>query len=110
MIRLEPRLQPSRALAFLAPVAAVVVTALAGLILFWILGKDPARALYLFFLAPLLDAWSLSEIAVKAIPLVLIATGLAFGFRAGVWNIGAEGQYLIGGAFGAALPVFLPGA
>ena len=38
----------------------------------------------------------------KAAPLALIAVGLSFGFRAGVWNIGAEGQFIVGAITGGA--------
>ncbi len=45
----------------------------------------------------------IAELPVKATPLVLIATGLAIGFRAGVWNIGAEGQFTIGALAGGSV-------
>ena len=48
----------------------------------------------MFFVEPLRDGRALSELAIKATPLVLIALGLAVGFRANVWNIGAEGQFI----------------
>ncbi len=96
MIRLVPRERPSQAATYLAPVAAVALTAAIGLLLFAALGKEPARAVGLIFLAPLADGYALSEIVVKATPLALIAIGLSFGFRAGVWNIGAEGQFTVG--------------
>ena len=38
--------------------------------------------------------------AVKAAPLIIIAVGLAIGYRANVWNIGAEGQYIVGALAG----------
>ena len=73
--------------------------------MFIILGKNPAIGLYTYFLEPLTDSWAREQILVKATPLVLIAIGLAVCFRSGNWNIGAEGQYLIGGMFGAMIPV-----
>ncbi len=99
-IDLEPRGAPSRALEILAPIAAFVVAMLIGGLVVWLLGKSPARAFQVYFIEPLTQGWSLQEIAVKAAPLVLIATGLAFCFRANVWNIGAEGQFIVGGAIG----------
>ena len=96
MLRLEPRPQPSAALAALAPVAALVLTVLLGAALFAALGRDPLDALRLFFLEPLRSGYALSELAVKAVPLALIALGLAVCFRANVWNIGAEGQFVAG--------------
>jgi len=96
VLRIEPRPQPSAALAALAPVAALVLTVLLGAALFAALGRDPLDALRLFFLEPLRSGYALSELAVKAVPLALIALGLAVCFRANVWNIGAEGQFVAG--------------
>jgi len=96
MLRLVPRSPPSRALTLAAPFVALLLTVLVGAILFLALGHPPGRALALFFLEPLhgADAWS--ELAVKATPLALVALGLAVCFRANVWNIGAEGQFIAG--------------
>jgi len=69
---------------------------LLGAALFAALGRDPLDALRLFFLEPLRSGYALSELAVKAVPLALIALGLAVCFRANVWNIGAEGQFVAG--------------
>jgi len=77
-------------------VAALVLTVLLGAALFAALGRDPLDALRLFFLEPLRSGYALSELAVKAVPLALIALGLAVCFRANVWNIGAEGQFVAG--------------
>lgn len=100
MFRLVPRAAPSRTLILAAPVVAVALTVLLGAILFRVLGQPPGRALALFFVEPLRGADAWSELAVKATPLALIALGLCVCFRANVWNVGAEGQY-IAGALGA---------
>ena len=52
-------------------------------------------------LQPLSDPWALQELLVKATPLALIAIGLSYCFRANLWNIGAEGQYVIGAVLGS---------
>jgi simple sugar transport system permease protein len=111
MIRLEltRRPQPSRALSLLSPLVALGLTLLAGAIMFALLGKNPATALYIYFVEPLTAVWSLHELAIKATPLILIAVGLSVCYRANVWNIGAEGQFIFGAIFGSALPVLLPG-
>ncbi|WP_416896187.1 MAG: ABC transporter permease [Minwuia sp.] len=96
MIVLERRRAPSRAVIWLTPVASVLLTVLAGMVLFAALGVDPVRAVGIIFLSPFADAFSVSELMVKATPLILIGTGLALGFRAEVWNIGAEGQFILG--------------
>ena len=100
MIRLEARKEPQAAMRYAAPALAVAATVLAGIPIFAFLGKDPLEASAIFFLSPLADLFSISELLVKSTPLVLIATGLALGFRAGVWNIGAEGQFTVGALAG----------
>jgi general nucleoside transport system permease protein len=110
MLRLVPRAEPSRPLRILAPVLALVLTVLAGFILFAILGKDPVRGMGLIFVTPLTSWRSLGELLVKATPLILIAVGLSIGFRAGIWNIGAEGQFTVGAITGGATALlFHPG-
>jgi len=108
-IELERRAQASRLYTFLSPVIALVLTLVCGAILFAALGKDPIQALYLFFIDPLREEWSLHELAIKAGPLILIGAGLSICYRAGNWNIGAEGQFIFGGIFGAFIPVVFYG-
>jgi simple sugar transport system permease protein len=90
------RATPSSALAVAAPLVALGLTVAVGALLFSALGQPPGRALAMFFVEPLRDARALSELAVKATPLALIALGLAVAFRGNVWNIGAEGQFIVG--------------
>ena len=96
MFRLEPRPAPSKALTLLSPLIALAITVAVGTVLFLSLGKDPVVALRLFFVEPLKSAYALSELSLKATPLVLIALGLSACFRANLWNIGAEGQFILG--------------
>ena len=107
MIRLEKRPQPSQAWTFLTPILAVVLTMIVGGIMFAALGKPPLEAIRTIFLDPLFheqfSAYSRPQLLVKAGPLILIAIGLSLGFRAGIWNIGAEGQYIMGAICGAAM-------
>ncbi|MDO5612351.1 MAG: ABC transporter permease [Paracoccus sp. (in: a-proteobacteria)] len=106
MIRLEPRREGSRLWQFGAPVAAVLATMLTGGLLFALMGFDPVAAIRTIFWDPLFGAaasYSRPQLLIKAAPLILIASGLAVGFRAGIWNIGAEGQYIIGAICGAAV-------
>ncbi len=107
MIRLVPRKQPAKHLAYLTPVIAVLLTILAGGLLFALMGYDPIETLYQFFIAPVSTRYGLAELMVKATPLVLIGVGLSIGFRAGVWNIGAEGQLTLGAIFGGGLAIWL---
>ena len=96
MLRLERRAEASRAMTWVSPVIAVAMMLLGGLLLFAALGKHPVEGFKVFFLYPLSDAYGISELLLKATPLMLCALGLAVGFRANVWNIGAEGQLIVG--------------
>lgn len=96
MLRLEVRPTPSRWWTYGSPVLALLLTVLLGVILFMALGKDPVRGLQIFFWEPIKSTYALGELSVKATPLLLIALGLAVCFRSNIWNIGAEGQFIIG--------------
>ena len=96
MLKLELRPQASRPWTYASPVLALVLTVLLGVALFMALGKDPVRGLQVFFWEPIKSSYALGELVVKATPLLIIALGLAVCFRSNVWNIGAEGQYIIG--------------
>ncbi|MGR3506295.1 MAG: ABC transporter permease [Paracoccaceae bacterium] len=104
MLKLEKRPQPSQTWIYLAPVVAVIATMIAGGALFAALGKDPLVAIRTIFWDPLFSEFAFfyrPQLLVKGAPLVLIAIGLSLGFRAGIWNIGAEGQYIVGALTGA---------
>ncbi|MBD3787452.1 MAG: ABC transporter permease [Sphingomonadales bacterium] len=106
MIVLIKRPTPSRFWAYTTPLLAVLATMIAGGLLFAALGKNPVEAIKVIFWDPLFGAnaaYFRSQLLVKAAPLILIAAGLAVGFRAGIWNIGAEGQYIIGALCGASV-------
>ena len=96
MLKLETRPQPSRLWSYGSPLLALLCTVVIGVILFAVLGKDPVRGLQVFFWEPIKSGYALGELLVKATPLLLIALGLAVCFRSNVWNIGAEGQYIVG--------------
>jgi simple sugar transport system permease protein len=104
MIQLEKRPSPSRNWTLATPVIAVVLTMIAGGILFAFLGKNPFETIRTIFWDPIFGEFAFyyrGQLLVKAGPLILIAIGLSLGFRAGIWNIGAEGQYIIGAICGA---------
>jgi simple sugar transport system permease protein len=106
MIALEPRAEPSRPLAWLSPVIALAITVAVAAALFAALGRDPVRGLSMFLLEPFNGARAASEVALKSTPLVLCALGLALCFRSNVWNIGAEGQFLLGAIAGGGLALW----
>ena len=99
MLRLEPRAQTSSVWRYGSPLMALAITVVLGMLLFAALGKDPLRGLSVFFWEPIKSAYAWSELLVKATPLLLIALGLAVCFRANIWNIGAEGQFVMGAIF-----------
>jgi len=106
VITLIKRPTPSRFWAYTTPLVAVIATMIAGGLLFATLGKNPVEAIKVIFWDPLFGAnaaYFRSQLLVKAGPLILIAAGLAVGFKAGIWNIGAEGQYIMGAVCGAAV-------
>jgi ABC-type uncharacterized transport system permease subunit len=102
-LKLEPRKAPSTLMLYAGPVAAIALTMLAGAVLFSLMGYGGGAAVFQIFLRPLIEPERWPDIAVKASPLVMIATGLAVGFRASVWNIGAEGQYVMGAIAGTGI-------
>lgn len=96
MLRLEPRAVAQPWIRLVTPLLAIVLTVLTGLVIFAVLGKDPIRGFEVFFINPLKTQYGLTEWLLKATPLALCAAGLSVGFRASVWNIGAEGQFIAG--------------
>jgi len=106
---LERRAATPLALKIASPLLAVALTLLSSVVMFVALGVDPWRALHVYFIMPVSDSWGLQEVAVKATPLVLIALGLALCYRANVWNIGAEGQFLAGAMAGGWLAIVTHG-
>src|SRR3954471_4506961 len=102
---LEKRAERSNTIALISPLIAIGLTIVTMVILFAILGKNPLLALHAYFIDPLTDSYSLQEIAAKATPLVMIAIGLSLCYLANAWNIGAEGQFLVGAVAGSWLAV-----
>ncbi|QCK85526.1 ABC transporter permease [Phreatobacter aquaticus] len=98
---LEKRETSPAWLSVASPVIAILLTLCAGAILFAVIGKNPVTALRVYFLDPLSDGWALQELAVKATPLILIGVGLTLCYRSNNWNIGAEGQLVMGAVFGS---------
>lgn len=96
MLRLESREKPSQAMLWCSPVLAVVITLLIVALLLAIMSKDVGRGLQVFLLEPFNGTRALTELALKATPLILCSLGLSLCFRANIFNIGAEGQFLWG--------------
>ena len=107
--RLERRAEPSIAMSIASPMIAAAAMLLTGFVLFTALGKSPAEAFHVFFVEPVASLYGIGELLLKATPLMLCALGLAIGFRANVWNIGAEGQFILGALAGGAVALFASG-
>jgi len=105
LFQLEKKLEPSKFMLIITPIAAVFLTMFLGALIFTILGYDGLGAVKEIFLTPIINSLKWQDLAVKAAPLIIIGVGLSIGYRANVWNIGAEGQYIVGGlaATGVAL-------
>jgi ABC-type uncharacterized transport system permease subunit len=99
-VALIPRPTPSRLAVWLSPLVALLLTVACGMLLFAALGKSPWQAVAMFFVQPLSSTRGVSEVLLKATPLILCGVGLALCFRANVWNIGAEGQLIAGAIAG----------
>jgi len=108
-IKIEARPAPSNRLRYLSPLIAVALTLVTGVIFSWFMSLSPLDTFHAFFISPIDDWYGVGELGVKAIPLVLIGTGLAIGFRSNVWNIGAEGQLTMGAIFGGGVALYFHG-
>ena len=95
--RFEARATPSRAMQFAVPAIAAIATLALGFLVFGATGSAPLHAMHAFFIEPLSSVNGWAELLLKASPLCLIGLGLALSYRANVWNIGAEGQMIVGG-------------
>ena len=108
MLRLEARPAPSPWWTYTSPLLALALTVLMGVVLFAVLGKDPIMGLRMFFWEPLKSGYAWSELMLKATPLLIIALGLALCFRSNVWNIGAEGQFVLGAIAASGVALWSP--
>ena len=109
-LKIIARGEASRFWSYAAPVLAVFATLLVTAIIFWLLGRNPGQALFVFFVQPLLNDDGVSELLLKASPLITIAAGLVLCYRAKVWNIGAEGQLTTGANAGGGIALAYPSA
>jgi ABC-type uncharacterized transport system permease subunit len=91
----------------LLPIGAILVAlVISGLILL-VAGYDPLEAFQVMWEGAFGDMRTISEVLLKATPLILIGIGLAVAFRCSIWNIGAEGQFYLGAVFSAIVGIYL---
>lgn len=78
------------------PAAAVAIALACGAVLLWLNGFRPSDVITVMVFGVFQDFRSVTEILLKAVPLILIGAGLCVAFRCRMWNIGAEGQLYAG--------------
>ncbi len=105
MIYFKKRHIASQKMVYIAPLIAFGAMIITAGIILALYGIDPLKGLFVFFIEPLTIKRSLAELAIKATPLILCALGLALGYKAQIWNIGAEGQLTIGAIFAALIGI-----
>ena len=88
--------------------AAIVVSLLIAAVVFAVYGASPAEAYGAMFRGTLLDPQGRAEVLRRAVPLLLTGAGLTLAFRAQFFNIGAEGQILLGAVFAGGTALFIP--
>lgn len=108
MLKVQPRIESSKVMGWLSPMIAIVLTLAISSLMFIGLGVSPVKAFEVFILEPFSDSYNIGELMVKASPLMLCAIGLALCYRANIWNIGAEGQFLFGALASSAVAVNVP--
>src|SRR5258708_31918877 len=104
--RLEKRPTSARVMHIGATLIAAAAMLATSVLVFGLLGKQPLHALEVFFVQPLNSLYGWGELLLKATPLALCGLGLAIGFAANVWNIGAEGQLTLGAICGGGVALF----
>ncbi|MGC8781492.1 MAG: ABC transporter permease [Anaerolineae bacterium] len=93
----------------LTPLAAIAVALLVSALILLASGYDPAVAFAAMWQGAFADLRTITELLIKATPLILIAAGLAVAFRTSIWNIGAEGQFYAGAVAATAIGIYLSG-
>lgn len=104
-VTIDARTRSAGWLVVLPPLLAVTMTVLASVLLLRAEGIDVTSALFDLYIAPVSSRFNFGEVLLKMTPLLLIAQALAIGFRARVWNIGGEGQLILGAIGASLLPI-----
>lgn len=93
---------------FLVPILSVVVALLISAIFILINDKSPIEVYQKIFLGAFGSSFGISETIVKAIPLLLCGLGVAIAYKITIWNIGAEGQFILGAIGATAITIYFP--
>jgi len=89
---------------------ATLAAALVGAMVLTAVGSSPIATYTTIFTGPFADKFGITEVLVRAIPLILVGLGIAISFRSGILNIGAEGQMLVGILASTAMALAFPGS
>jgi general nucleoside transport system permease protein len=108
LIRLVQLSNPGRYRPLWVSLSALVVSLLLAGVVFAFYGVSPITAYSEMFSGTLLDAQGRAEVLRRAVPLLLTGAGLTLAFRAQFFNIGAEGQILLGAVFAGGVALFVP--
>ncbi len=108
MLELVPRGGESTLWRWASPALAVVMTCVLSGLLFLAMGRPPGLTVYTFLIVPLLQTGGLEALVVKAAPLIMMGAGLSLAYRANLWNIGTEGQFVLGAIAGGGVALLLP--
>ena len=106
-IRFERRIEQPRWLSFISPLILVAAALLVGALLLWIAGANPWFVYSRMANVAFGDRYGWSDTTIKATPLILAGLGVSIAFRMKLWNIGAEGQLLIGAYASAGVALHL---
>ncbi|MCS7247411.1 MAG: ABC transporter permease [Anaerolineales bacterium] len=89
------------------PPIAILIALLLGAVVLWLAGYDPLIAYRAMWQGAFKDLTAVTEVLIKATPLIFIGAGLAIAFRCSIWNIGAEGQFYLGAIAATAAGIYL---
>lgn len=106
MIRIEERMEQSLIVKIVTKIVAILLALGISAVIFMSYGINPIYAFSTMF-SKSLTPYGLSEVVTKFIPLELCGVGLIVAFKSGMWNIGAEGQLLIGAIMATWAALFL---
>lgn len=110
MLRIEARGHESAFWRYAAPLLALLLTGITSAAIFAVMGRPPLTTVYTFLVAPLLQQDGMQALAVKAAPLIAMGVGLSLAYRANVWNIGTDGQFIVGAICGGGVALAFPDA
>lgn len=99
---------PNKKVGWWVPLLSILVALIICAIFILMNGMNPITVYGMMAQGAFGSSFGISETIVKAIPLLLCGLGVAIAYRIAIWNIGAEGQFLLGAIGATAVTIFLP--